>query len=47
MFNIGIRKVGGIWFWYVGRFGGSFFIQSKESFYEKQAFMAFDRAMRD
>lgn len=36
MLNIGIRKVGGIWFWNVGRIGGSFFIQSRASFLCKQ-----------
>ena len=29
MFNIGIRKVGGIYFWYIGRFGGSFYLKAK------------------
>jgi hypothetical protein len=36
MFNISIRKVGGIYFWNVGRIGGSFFIQSRTAFLAKQ-----------
>jgi len=36
MFNIGIRKVGGIWFWNVGRIGGSFHVSSKSAFTHKQ-----------
>lgn len=33
--NVGIRKVGGIWFWNVGRIGGSLFVQSSEAFNAK------------
>jgi hypothetical protein len=57
MFNIGLRKVGGIWFWNVGRIGGTFHIQSRSSFARKQlkaqekrtdylVFTALDRAMK-
>ena len=28
VFNVSFRKVGGIFFWRVGRFGGSFYLQS-------------------
>lgn len=35
-FNIGLRKVGGIWFWNVGRIGGSFFISSRAAYAAKQ-----------
>lgn len=34
--NIGLRKVGGIWFWNVGRIGGSFHISSRATFARKQ-----------
>lgn len=36
MFNIGLRKVGGIWFWNVGRIGGSFHVQSRMAFAAKR-----------
>lgn len=58
MFNIGLRKVGGIWFWNVGRIGGSFHIQSSSAFMMKrlkaqqaetnrQVFTAINAALKD
>ena len=34
--NISYRKVGGIRFWSIGRFGGSFHISNKADFARKQ-----------
>ncbi|NTG01866.1 hypothetical protein G6L30_17255 [Agrobacterium rhizogenes] len=48
MLNIGIRKVGGIWFWNVGRIGGSLFVQSAPAFnakLERQVEMTAMRAL--
>lgn len=35
-FNAGFRKVGGIYFWNVGRIGGSFYVSSRSAFARKQ-----------
>ena len=34
--NIGLHKVGGIYFWNVGRIGGSFYVTSRSTFARRE-----------